>query len=158
MVPEPNFPAVSESMEPASEIGQGASLFEAVPQIVEHQCILEFEPEAGASGTGLHHGKATDAPLLQETGGVNGDPREYRQRNAKFVTNLWSHSPLTNRMVNTAIRMVFALGVAKESSLRASNPSRFTRMNRHSNAGEQENRDCELELRHRHTKRCSPIS
>ena len=31
---------VSESMEPASEIGQGASLFEAVPQIVEHQCIL----------------------------------------------------------------------------------------------------------------------
>lgn len=31
---------VSESMEPASEIRQDASLFEAVPQIVEHQCIL----------------------------------------------------------------------------------------------------------------------
>jgi hypothetical protein len=111
-----------------------------------------------ANLTGLHNGETTDAQALQETGSVNGDPREYRQRIAKFVTNLWSHSPLTNRMVNTAIRMVFALGIVEESSLRASNPNRFTRMNRHSNAGEQENRDCELKLSPRHTKRCSPIS
>ena len=27
-------------MEPASELRQDASLFEVVPQIVEHQCIL----------------------------------------------------------------------------------------------------------------------
>lgn len=31
---------VSEAMESASEIRQDASLFEAVPQIVEHQCVL----------------------------------------------------------------------------------------------------------------------
>ena len=129
-----------------------------VPTPTPWRTRVEFEPEAGASGTGLHSGKTTDAQTWQETGSVNGDPREYRQRIAKFVTNLWSHSPLTNRMVNTAIRMVFARGVAEESSLRVSNPIRFTRMTRHSITGEQGNRDCEFELTHRHTKRCSPIS
>jgi hypothetical protein len=49
-----------------------------VPIPTPSRTCVEFEPEAGASGTDLDNDKTTDAQALQETGSVNGDPREYR--------------------------------------------------------------------------------